>query len=81
MNSSGKRIPAGWSFLGGMLLGALAVLGLTGATTWAGQGWRIGKPETAAEAAACQSSSTAEACPSGETLNESSATDSRKSSY
>jgi hypothetical protein len=28
MNSSGKRIPAGWSFVGGTLLGALAAVAL-----------------------------------------------------
>jgi len=36
MNSSGKRIPAGWSFMGGTLLGALAVVGLTGSIRVAG---------------------------------------------
>jgi hypothetical protein len=41
MNSSGKRIPAGWSFVGGTLLGALAAVALPasihGARTAGGQ--------------------------------------------
>jgi hypothetical protein len=36
MNSSGERISAGWSFVGGTLLGALTVVGLTGSIHAAG---------------------------------------------
>jgi hypothetical protein len=36
MDSSGKRIPAGWSFVAGTLLGALAAMALPTSTHMAG---------------------------------------------
>jgi hypothetical protein len=47
MNSSGKRISAGWSFVGGTLLGALAAVALPASIHMGGAG-----AEAAGQAAA-----------------------------